>query len=372
MKIGCALGVSLGLLYMFARVPLAAPAQPPVSPSGSVFTVDAPSGRGVPGPVPGQPNDRSYDLAIIRFNDDGRARTTSELPAALECIRQARHYGTGALVALFIHGWHHNADWDPTTGAGDTHFSAFRQMLTMVAQRESERMWGPAGRRVVGVYIGWNGDPADSSSFTTFGDRYETAERIGNGADLRQAVRQIVAETKGPLQPLPGRSAPPPRESPLALIGHSMGALMLQSVFLTLLNDQQQPLVQLSPNGARPVDVRRGGQRIAFPDLVLSVNSAADFANHEGDHSDARNAELREKSRYRKGELRAARAHYDDVERRSVDELGLEVREARPQAYDRRLRFVAFHPHVRSRAVERVDVHKEVRAGLWAELALSA
>jgi hypothetical protein len=248
--------------------------------SASVFTV----GKDVEAcQVEQPPNDLSYDLAVIQFNDDGTPADTSQLTAAATCISQARRNPNGAIVLLFIHGWHHNAEWNTATDEGDSHFRAFRDVLFAITRREAERYFPtPAGRRVVGIYIGWNGDPSDSwltnagpLTHLSFWNRYSTAKRIGDGSALRDTIRTIVARTKDRLPSETTPPAPPP-ESPLILIGHSMGAVILESAFLALLKDSSNPLVRESPNDARIVAVHRAGQRVSFPDVVIALNSAAD------------------------------------------------------------------------------------------------
>ena len=140
---------------------------------------------------------------------------------------------------LFIHGWHHNADWNRGDDTGDEHFRAFRKVLGAVMLREAERYFARphgGGRRVVGIYVGWNGDPAmrwlaraPYLTHVSFWNRYRVARRIGAGSALRDALRLVVAATTGPLSVSDGAPADVP-VSPLVLIGHSMGALMLESV----------------------------------------------------------------------------------------------------------------------------------------------
>lgn len=278
-------------------------------PDGSVFTVK--SLYAVPerwhevlaGRSDFPPNDPSFDLAVIQFKDDGRYLDSRQIDAAEDCIRKARlSNANGALVVVFIHGWHHGAHWarTPSTLAsqtdGDDHFHAFRLVLESLTLREAERyVTEPAtatkpetvkagGRRVVGIYVGWNGDPEDSwvsgipvLTHSTFWNRYPVAEMIGSGAQFRETVRRVVASTKElmPVSPdQPGKARP---ESPLIMIGHSMGALMLQSAFLSLLEDKRKPLALHQTAGqAGPVELRRGGDIVSFPDLILSLNSAAD------------------------------------------------------------------------------------------------
>jgi hypothetical protein len=236
------------------------------------------------GPEP--PNSQSYDLAILRFDDTGALVDPQELSAIQECIASARGNPNGAVVLLFLHGWHHNADWNRADDTGDEHFRAFRKILSALMLREAERYFGGphgGGRRVVGIYLGWNGDPARRwlarapyLTHASFWNRYRFARRIGAGRALRDALRLVVTATKGPLSPGSGAASVNLPESPLVLIGHSMGALMLESAFLTLLKAPDRPLVHEAPVQESVVEVRRDGVRVSFPDVVIALNSAAD------------------------------------------------------------------------------------------------
>lgn len=249
----------------------------------SVFTVDIRANDAIReevqvGPVNRPPNNQSFDVAIIEFRDDGTLTAPNQLKAAADCIEHARRSNpNGAVVVLFIHGWHHSARWNLKTGEGDTHFQAFRAVLQNLALREAERyMPEPAGRRVVGIYLGWNGDPKAKLfnwvRWASFWNRYRTAQAIGGNEPFRKAVQTVVARTKDPLD-----NSLPLSESPLILIGHSMGALMLESAFLSLLQAEDQPLIREQPAHTEScVEIQRDGKPVSFPDVLLALNSAAD------------------------------------------------------------------------------------------------
>jgi len=234
-----------------------------------------------------EPNAFGFTQAVIEFRDDGAFVNGAQLGAATQCIRQARSSAknrNGALVVLFIHGWHHTAAWNPATGDGDFHFGQFREMLRSLTLREAERysQGRPAGRHVIGVFLGWSGDRPDSwlrnipiLKHLSFYDRIGSASDIGGAKAVVDTVRDIVLATKGPLN---GKSLEGQPESPIILIGHSMGALILESAFLSLLNEEGEPLAMpsSSPNGC--VEVRKDGKLVHFPDLLLALNSAADSA----------------------------------------------------------------------------------------------
>jgi len=253
----------------------------------SVFTVNIGSGIHS-GQLVREPNHASYDVAVVRFKDDGNFLDIAELSAATQAVKQARDNLNGAIVVLFIHGWHHNAAWEISSDSGDSHFAAFRRMLAFLALREAERYFVfPGGRRVIGIYVGWNGDPEDSwlarggvLTHLSFWNRYATARQIGDSDSILRLVRGIVQATKQS-RPVEERKGRAEVDSPLILIGHSMGALMLQSAFLTLIKDPSEPLVVPSEGEPRVVETLRNGQRIRFPDVLVSLNSAADSVIHQ-------------------------------------------------------------------------------------------
>jgi hypothetical protein len=263
--------------------------------TGSVFTVkqlwgDPLRHEVVPGPVPAPSYEAWFHVAVVQFDDDGTAVNPSHLEAARQTIVTARQSGEdGAIVVVFIHGWHHNASWNrtpstlPTDADGDEHFHSFRLMLESLALRERER---PHWRRVVGIYVGWNGDPTEGAlqflrragklTHGTFWNRYPVAERIGAAPAFQDALRTIITTTKEPLPSIAGHPIPSDAESPLIMIGHSMGALMLEGGLLALLEDDRRLLerpAQSTTVGA--VQLNSGHKLVSFPDLILALNSAA-------------------------------------------------------------------------------------------------
>lgn len=246
--------------------------------SGSIFDVDLSSGARIGHFDHVEPNHRSFDLAIIEFQDCGACVDQLQISAAEKCINDARATKNGAVVVVFIHGWRHDADWDFVTDDGDDHFKGFRKVLRSLTLRESERyvQEDPRGRRVVGIYLGWNGDSARSwlrwtnwLKYFSFRDRYRTAEKIGEHEDFLKALRAVVNATKTPMDNKPACQ--------LILVGHSMGALMLESGFLSLLADEDHPLIQRGPQErGNCVNTLQNGGPVLFPDVLIALNSAAD------------------------------------------------------------------------------------------------
>ncbi|MEM9547847.1 MAG: hypothetical protein AAGA77_17825 [Bacteroidota bacterium] len=217
----------------------------------------------------GPPNGyEQFDLGIIEVDEEGQLSHPKQLENIGDRIRSVREQDK-AIVVGFIHGWHNNADWD------NAFLKSFRKLLKALLVRELEAH----RRRVIGVYIGWNGRSEEGFgkwigripliNVTTFRDRYRAAERTGQGEALSETLVELTSACKMPL----GNSDP----VPLILIGHSMGAFILQNAFLELLKHPGDPLVLPTHRINYAVTTKRSDdEEVLAPDLLLSLNSAAD------------------------------------------------------------------------------------------------
>lgn len=243
-----------------------------IHPHDSLVTVpfDLRSGEGewIRGCGSAQLREPAFDLAVIELDDEGELACRPQLERTAELIRFRRHgefSEHGVVVVVFVHGWHHGAAWD------DEHLIAFRRVLRALAVREMER---PDSRRVIGIYVAWQGDPPGYwfrrtpllKEFSFFG-RYRAAERISQGSGLKETLKTITVGTKAP-EPgiIPGQ---------LVLVGHSMGGLIVESCLRRLI-DGKDLLQDGQAVGRWHVTTHIDGRPVVFPDAVLSVNSAAD------------------------------------------------------------------------------------------------
>ena len=212
-----------------------------------------------------------FDLGIVEINDMGDFEDSSQLDAICQRIRDVRqHNSSGAIVVSFIHGWHNNADWD------NANLASFLRLLKALMCRETEFLQ----RRVIGVYMGWNGDPTDGLGgwlsripkvkHCTFRDRYSAAGDIGKGDALSCSLVHLTTACKEAINV----SNP---EAPLVMVGHSMGAFILQSAFRELLRNPARPLVMSAGSGNTTVTIANNASpAVTMPDLLLSLNSAAE------------------------------------------------------------------------------------------------
>lgn len=240
----------------------------------------------------------SHLVNLIRF-----AKQVSLANGGGGCVR----------VVLFVHGWKNNASDEANNVWG------FRRLLYETAKSQAGGstpcVSGTASSQegnsvpVVGIYIGWRGaamSPPILKEFT-FPDRRDAASRLP-GTDLLQALMRLGEESKANARELfslprlpalhPAPPPPPPITvadegdgSPVMLIGHSFGALLLERAVTMptaeALLTQLDPLLNDAPSKATLKTQGVGdssGQQGPSPsevtihlpfDRVVFVNSAA-------------------------------------------------------------------------------------------------
>lgn len=225
------------------------------------------------------PNTQEFDVVTLELDDCGKLIDPAPLDEIVSHIETCRRKNVnGVVVTLFAHGWHHGKDWD------DSHFQSFRKLLASLCVREAER-YDPdlRGRRVIGVYLAWNGDPDDSwltkipyLTHLSFWNRYNTANKAGTGQDLYRIVQELIKAAKLPIVNELS-NADNITECPLILTGHSMGAILVELVFLSLLKANEAAIIDKhSRLDDEIVEIKRGPDKIMAPDVVLALNSAAD------------------------------------------------------------------------------------------------
>jgi hypothetical protein len=189
-------------------------------------------------------------LYFVEVGDDGKAFDRSQLEGVFTALDTAVSR-SGALVAVFVHGWHHSA------APGDSYVCRYADVLASVEEMEvrAAALSGRAPREVLGVYVGWPGAlyPSElANSATTFWNRLDAADRLGSpDALLPRLLGGLSQRLAGRT---PGGAAD--RRSSLLVVVHSMGA---RAVFAAL--------------GGETFGASAGGGG-STPDLVLLVNPA--------------------------------------------------------------------------------------------------
>jgi hypothetical protein len=204
-----------------------------------------------------------YTLGIIELDDQGRFWKPEDVVQVLARVRQAAGKG-GAMITVFIHGWHHSARSD------DENLAAFRDALRRLRREADSPVYRAARANlfkhedadIVGVYVAWRGRSLPSFlDYLTFWDRKSAAERIGRGdvVELFSTLNKIWAEanTKG-------------KYTSLVTIGHSFGAQVAFSAVSSILRSR---VVEAHSAGVTELQSIAG-----FGDLLVLVNPAAECA----------------------------------------------------------------------------------------------
>lgn len=190
-------------------------------------------------------------IAVIEFDDFGFPWNAQQLHSALTEIEAANATKAGAIVVTFVHGWHNFA-----TSNNRKDFET-KFLVPLAEQEELAAKGSPDGpRKVIGIYIAWRGQVhkifgknwTDFLPFSYY-DRDAAATRIASGVST--ALLQILNTTQSKEQ------------SRSIVIGHSMGALMVERAILPILTTR---LVDGAYDGRQPKPKT---------DLVILVNPAA-------------------------------------------------------------------------------------------------
>jgi hypothetical protein len=173
-------------------------------------------------------NAAGRSLFFVEADDTGRPLRPAQLDSALTAVDGAVA-SAGAMVVVFVHGWHHSA------APGDAYVCRLSDVLASVEQMErgAAALARRPARDVMGIYVGWAGSlyPSElANSVTTFWNRLVAADHLGASDGV---LRRLLA---GLSQRLAGArtGAQADRRSSLLVVGHSMGA---RAVFNALRDD---------------------------------------------------------------------------------------------------------------------------------------
>ena len=187
-----------------------------------------------------------HDLAFVEFSERGNAFDDGRVRDVVDRIHRMADDG-GVVVLTFVHGWKHSAD------EADDNVQEFKGSLQRTVALLKERFGGGAlaGRRLVGVYVGWRGASITVPGLEqlTFWDRKAVAEELGSGG-----VTRLLLELDRATGDSPGNV--------LVVIGHSFGGAIVVRALSELMTER--------------VMVRNGadGDARAFGDGVIVINPA--------------------------------------------------------------------------------------------------
>ena len=175
-----------------------------------------------------------YALSFVEFDDDGHYYDKRQAESLLQWLS---HQSQPQYVAIYTHGWHHNAN------DTDNNVRRFKESLRDIKQRNPSY-------QVLGIYLGWRGETLDIPWLRalTFWDRKAVSETLGRN-DFMNLLLRIETLVKSDMA----------QRNRLLTIGHSLGATVLL-------------------NALQPVWMQRLSEfkasKAGFGDLVVLVNPA--------------------------------------------------------------------------------------------------
>lgn len=236
-------------------------------------------------PSPPHPPKVPYAFGTVVLDEQGWISDRQQLNDLLDLVEHEADRG-GALIVVYIHGWHHSAN--PT----DSDLLHFQDMLAHLAGKVAvEPKVGllnvlPAhAGPVVGVYIGWRGAslpmPLD---YMTFWERKAASLRVGHAE---------VGEILAGLHRIYRAHNSPDKVTNLVVIGHSFGGSVLFSatsdVFKQRLaarrrDENKRSVLASVPAAADSLTYQQpatGDVLEGIGDLVILVNPAIEASQYE-------------------------------------------------------------------------------------------
>jgi hypothetical protein len=215
-----------------------------------------------------------YSLGVIELSDDGHIKDIEQKKAVFkklqtvargdDALRRATKDSPGAVVVVFVHGWHHRAK------VCDENLSCFRRVLQGLSLASATRA---NGAPVFGIYVGWRGESARKLANLTFFNRKKTAHHVGErgGAQLLLQLNELQHDLDDELTEAHATTAGQrPARVTMITVGHSFGGALVYSAMESLLvkESKGEHVIDLpASNGVKP---RREG----IGDLVVLVNPA--------------------------------------------------------------------------------------------------
>lgn len=181
-------------------------------------------------------------IAFVEFNDEGRPFDQTITNAAINNIEKLNSENDKSLlIVTFIHGWNHNA------AQTDGNVIEFKKFLRALQKQENTLAVGTP-RKVVGLYVGWQGKSSESALLSLFSYREKKELALKTG---EQSVTDVLKK----LSVIRASDS----KNRLILVGHSFGAGLLYS---SVKNDLLERLNQ----NTQSVKL--------FGDLVILINPA--------------------------------------------------------------------------------------------------
>lgn len=229
----------------------------------------------------------AYTLHFVEFDDQGWAfpdpidpavgegTPSRQIDCAIADLRHSLQYDQKNLLLLvYVHGWKHSAANE------DTDVKKFRELLAKRSTLFPER-------KVVGIYVGWQGDTVDVWGIKnlTFWSRKNAASHVAEGRvrELFSRIRGLRDYWNGPTKSSEHACDWEPNGQQdgcrlrTVMIGHSFGGLIL-------FNSVAPYVIEtLTVGRDKPAEARRerAARARSIADLIVLLNPAFEGSRYE-------------------------------------------------------------------------------------------
>jgi hypothetical protein len=166
-----------------------------------------------------------FMLGFVEIDDQGQLRDRRQMMRLIDYLSKSAKTES-ALINVYVHGWHHNAE------PNDDNVEGFKRVLAELSKTQSDAKTNKEKRKVVGIYVGWRGESIEIPlvNYLTFWDRKNTAQEVGElgVTELLLRLEQVTHDRNESL-PIGGK------KSRLVIIGHSFGGAIVYSATAQLL-----------------------------------------------------------------------------------------------------------------------------------------
>lgn len=219
-----------------------------------------------------------FTVGVIELTDDGEVNPAQHRQV-MEEVKEQLKADQGALLIVFVHGWHHGCR------TCDSHLACFRHALNKLSWYEQTP--GGRGRNVVGVYLGWRGRAIlGKSDFFSIWNRKRAAEHIGRtgGKEILMGLNDAWLEQKEKGKPVT-----------MVTVGHSLGGALVFSAVKGKMSGDVDDIVH-GPDHTLRIVRAKGERNVAdkdekairsrFGDLVVLVNPAIEASQYQPFNND--------------------------------------------------------------------------------------
>ena len=209
----------------------------------------------------------NYYLSFVEFDDQGWFADRRQMEALFALLDDLKDKKT--LIYVYAHGWKHNAS------ACDNNVVCFSRLLERydLAERALLNEDSATQRKVVGVYLGWQGLPFDGFlNNLSFWTRKNAAARVGRGGVFELLTRLKDYQDIRQKQEKETDS----HKSQLVITGHSFGGLVIYEALSHALMERAAKTKTDDSNDATQYDVAE-----SFGDFVMLVNPAFEGSLYE-------------------------------------------------------------------------------------------